>query len=96
MTTANSIPVFTIISGCWSQVQYRALLLMPWLLMLRGPTPASKGVLLDYTSDWNVIALFRSLRKKRFSSDHSDTAGALGCEFSADGASRRPCAGLPP
>ena len=66
MTTANSIPVFTIISGCWSQVQYRALLLMPWLLMLRGPTPASKGVLLDYTSDWNVIALFRSLRKKHF------------------------------
>ena len=43
--------------------------------------------------NWRAI---RSLRKKRFSSDHSDTAGALGCEFSADGASRRPCAGLPP
>lgn len=39
---------------------------MPWLLLLRGPTPVSKGVLLDYTSDWNVIALFRSLRKKHF------------------------------
>lgn len=55
-----------IIGACWSQVQYRVMLLMPWVLMLCGPTPASKGVLLDYGSDWIVMALFKSLRKKHF------------------------------
>lgn len=55
-----------IIGACWSQVQYRAMLLMPWVLMLRGATPASKGVLLDYGSDWIVTALFKSLRKSHF------------------------------
>lgn len=63
---ADLVMVFMIIGACWSQIQYRAMLLMPWVLMLRGPTPASKGVLLDYDSDWIATALFKSLRKKHF------------------------------
>lgn len=48
------------------QVEYRAAQVMPWVLMLRGPTPASQSIFLDYLSKWNVISLYDSLKHKHF------------------------------
>lgn len=34
--------------------------------MRRGPTPSSESIFLDYISPWNVISLYKSLKKKHF------------------------------
>lgn len=39
---------------------------MPWVLMLRGPTPASQSIYLDYVSKWNIVSLYQSLRQRHF------------------------------
>lgn len=54
--------VFMVLTAFWTQVEYRAAQLMPWILMSRGPTTASESIFLDYMSPWNVVSLFRSLR----------------------------------
>lgn len=48
------------------QAEYRATQLMPWILMHRGPTPASQSIFLDYMSKWNVLSLYQSLKQKHF------------------------------
>lgn len=58
--------MFTILTAGWVQAEYRATQLMPWVLMLRGQTPASQSIFLDYMSKWNVASLFHSLRQKHF------------------------------
>ena len=58
--------MFTIITAGWVQVEYRALQLMPWALMGRGPTPASESIFLDYISKWNAISLFQSFKQGHF------------------------------
>jgi hypothetical protein len=58
--------VFVLIAALWGQVQYRALQIMPWLLMSRGYVPASQSVLLDYISPWSVTSLIKAARKKHF------------------------------
>jgi hypothetical protein len=47
-------------------VEYRALQLMPWVLMHRGPTPAAESIFLDYLSQWNVVSLYKSIRSRHF------------------------------
>lgn len=58
--------LFTILTAGWTQVEYRATQLMPWVLMRRGLTPASESIFLDYISQWNVISLYKSLKQKHF------------------------------
>lgn len=55
--------VLTIVAGFWGQVEYRTKQLMPWKLMNQGPKPATRSLLLDYVSDWNVVILFRALKQ---------------------------------
>ncbi|KAI9044253.1 DUF3433 domain-containing protein [Aspergillus affinis] len=55
-----------VLAAFWSVVQYRAMQLMPWLLMLRSPRCPSDGILLDYLSDWVMISLYKSIRRKHF------------------------------
>jgi len=62
----NNFAVFALIAALWGQVQYRALQLMPWLLMSRGYVPASQSVLPDYISPWSVISLITAARQKHF------------------------------
>ncbi|KAJ5094143.1 hypothetical protein N7456_010004 [Penicillium angulare] len=64
--TYGPTAVFTILTAGWLQVEYRATQLMPWFLMLNGPTPASQSILLDYISKWNVISLYQSLKQRHF------------------------------
>ncbi|KAJ5835440.1 hypothetical protein N7447_001466 [Penicillium robsamsonii] len=64
--TYGPTAVFTILTAGWTQVEYRAVQLMPWDLMLRGPTPASQSIFLDYLSKMNVVALYQSLKQKHF------------------------------
>ncbi|KAK2734871.1 hypothetical protein FQN57_001434 [Myotisia sp. PD_48] len=57
---------FMFIGTFWHQLEYRACQLMPWLLMARNPTPASESILLDYVSEWNVISLYKSMRRGHY------------------------------
>jgi hypothetical protein len=58
--------VFTLLAAGWRQAEYRAAQLMPWVLMHRGPTPASQSIFLDYVSKWNVVSLYKSLKQRHF------------------------------
>ncbi|RAH42332.1 DUF3433 domain-containing protein [Aspergillus brunneoviolaceus CBS 621.78] len=61
--TYGPTAALTIVAALWGQVEYRTKQLMPWRAMAHsGPQPASRSLLLDYVSEWNVIALFRSMR----------------------------------
>ncbi|KAL5360844.1 hypothetical protein BJX96DRAFT_184846 [Aspergillus floccosus] len=64
--TYGPTAVFMILTAGWTQVEYRAAQLMPWVLMLRGRTPASESIFLDYLSNWNVVSLYRSLRQGHY------------------------------
>ncbi|GKZ37496.1 hypothetical protein AbraIFM66950_009046 [Aspergillus brasiliensis] len=55
--------VLTIVAGFWGQIEYRTKQLTPWKLMSQEPKPATRSLLLDYVSDWNVIILFRALKQ---------------------------------
>ncbi|OQE25189.1 hypothetical protein PENSTE_c006G07048 [Penicillium steckii] len=64
--TYGPTAVFTIITAGWTQVEYRAAQLMPWILMRQGPASPSESIFLDYISPWNIISLYQSLKKKHF------------------------------
>ncbi|KAI2818566.1 hypothetical protein CBS115989_5050 [Aspergillus niger] len=61
--TYGPTAVFTIVAGFWGQVEYRTKQLMPWKFMIQEPKPATRSLLLDYVSDWNVVILFRALKQ---------------------------------
>ncbi|KAE8155354.1 hypothetical protein BDV25DRAFT_146520 [Aspergillus avenaceus] len=61
--TYGPTAVLIIVAGCWGQVEYRTKQLIPWQSMHQTPRPASQSLLLDYVSDWNVVAFFRSLKR---------------------------------
>ncbi|EAU31717.1 predicted protein [Aspergillus terreus NIH2624] len=64
--TYGPTAVFMLLTAGWTQVEYRASQSMPWVLMLRGPTPASESIFLDYLSNWNVVSLYKSLRRGHY------------------------------
>ncbi|KAF7585421.1 hypothetical protein BBP40_010964 [Aspergillus hancockii] len=64
--TYGPTAVLIIIAGIWGQVEYRTKQLMPWKSMSQKPKPASQSLLLDYVSDWNVVALFRALKRSHW------------------------------
>ena len=55
-----------ILTAGWTQVEYRAVQLMPWALMLRRPMPASESIFLDYMSNWNLVSLYKSIKRKHY------------------------------
>ncbi|KAJ6132458.1 hypothetical protein N7471_007673 [Penicillium samsonianum] len=64
--TYGPTAIFMILTAGWTQVEYRSMQMMPWVLMFKGPTPAAESVFLDYMSLLNVVSLYRSLRQKHF------------------------------
>lgn len=56
--------VFTLFSVFWSQIDYRARLLMPWITMAKDPQPAERSVLLDHISP-NIAAAWLHSSKAR-------------------------------
>ncbi|KAJ5621127.1 hypothetical protein N7510_005111 [Penicillium lagena] len=64
--TYGPTAVFTTLAAGWTQVEYRAVQLMPWVLMSQGPTLASESISLDYLSNWNVQSFFKSFKKKHY------------------------------
>lgn len=55
-----TLTVFTAIAIVWSQVDYRAKQMMPWVSMQQGFQTADKSLLLDYITPLNVATIFRS------------------------------------
>ncbi|KAK2748362.1 hypothetical protein FQN57_001020 [Myotisia sp. PD_48] len=68
--------VFVFVGTFWYQVEYRACQLMPWILMSQRALPIHESILLDYISDWNVISLFKSFKRKHYLVSLA-TAGSL-------------------
>ncbi|KAK1701806.1 uncharacterized protein BDZ83DRAFT_645528, partial [Colletotrichum acutatum] len=60
--TYGPTAVFVVITGLWRQVDYHSKMHQPWQQMAKGPTPASKSILLDYISPILSTGLFRSFR----------------------------------
>ncbi|OJD34187.1 uncharacterized protein BKCO1_2500098 [Diplodia corticola] len=57
---------FTLMSTLWAQVDYRARLMMPWILMAHEAQIADRSVLLDYISPNIVTALAKSVKGQDF------------------------------
>ncbi|KAE8356872.1 hypothetical protein BDV28DRAFT_41853 [Aspergillus coremiiformis] len=64
--TYGPTAVLIIVAGIWGQVEYRTKQLIPWKSMSQTPRPASQSLRLDYVSDWNVVALFRALKRSHW------------------------------
>ncbi|KAE8394117.1 hypothetical protein BDV23DRAFT_179921 [Aspergillus alliaceus] len=64
--TYGPTAVLIIVAGIWGQVEYRTKQLMPWKSLSQTPKPASQTLLLDYVSDWNVVTLFRALKRSHW------------------------------
>lgn len=54
--------------------------MMPWKSLEGGPKPAKDTILLDYVSQWNVIALFKSIKAR-----HAAVALAILCSLLIQG-----------
>lgn len=50
----------------WGRLEYRARAMAPYYQLAKGPSSASKSVLLDYVSALMPVAMFRSLRNQHF------------------------------
>lgn len=68
--------LFTLLTLFWAEIERRALQLQPWKSMRSKFQPASKSVLLDYISHWNVFSLIRAV-KNRHSLAMLGIAGSL-------------------
>lgn len=56
----------TAIAASFSRAEYQSKLVAPWQRMSKQPAAASKSLLLDYVSQFQPIALYRSLENKDF------------------------------
>jgi hypothetical protein len=55
-----------ILAALWAQMEFRIKSLMPWRVLAYGPSSASKSLLLDYISPWNIISLIGSLASRHY------------------------------
>lgn len=51
-----------VVTVLWRQVDYAAKYIQPWAALAKGPLPAKQTLLLDYITDFQVVALWRSVR----------------------------------
>jgi hypothetical protein len=58
--------VLVVVAALWNQVEYRTKHAMPWVLLQKGATPASKALLMDYITPGKPEALLASLRKSHW------------------------------
>lgn len=58
--------VFTIAAAFWARIEYQAKQSAPWNAMMKGPTTASRSVLLDYVSPWKPSALWAATKNKDY------------------------------
>ncbi|KAI0975144.1 hypothetical protein F4678DRAFT_419421 [Xylaria arbuscula] len=61
----------TAVAAVWARTEYQSKLVAPWIRLSRhrqtgDGNPASRTVLLDYVSEFSIIAVFRSLRYRDF------------------------------
>lgn len=60
--TFGPTAVLSVLAALWTQVEYRTKQAQPWSLLRKGPSPASKTLLLDYITTSTPEALFAALR----------------------------------
>ncbi|KIW20362.1 hypothetical protein PV08_00937 [Exophiala spinifera] len=64
--TYGPTAVFVLVTVLWRQVDYAAKSIQPWAEMARKPQPAQNSLLLDYITPFQVVALWKSLRRRHF------------------------------
>lgn len=65
LTYTPTAILLVIVTG-WRQVDYACKTSAPWLAMSRGPIPATKSVLLDYVSTFQLFSFYQSMKNKHF------------------------------
>jgi hypothetical protein len=50
----------------WAQMEYRTKCLTPWRVLADGPSSASRSLLLDYISPWNIVSFLSSLASRHY------------------------------
>ncbi|KAJ3562498.1 hypothetical protein NPX13_g8549 [Xylaria arbuscula] len=55
-----------VVLSLWTQIDYSSKILTPWQEMRRGPTDASRSVLVDYISPPMVIVWWRALKSRHW------------------------------
>ncbi|KAK8134973.1 hypothetical protein PG984_006985 [Apiospora sp. TS-2023a] len=64
--TYGPTAILAVILSLWRRVDGIYRLNQPWWCLLAGPAPASESVLLDYTSPFIGVTLFRALRLRHY------------------------------
>ncbi|EXF75646.1 hypothetical protein CFIO01_04579 [Colletotrichum fioriniae PJ7] len=75
--TYGPTAVFVAITGLWRQVDYHSKMHQPWQQMAKGPSPASKSLLLDYVSPILSTGLVRSFRNRHWIAAAAMTGSAV-------------------
>ncbi|KAJ5176875.1 uncharacterized protein N7482_002752 [Penicillium canariense] len=63
--TYGPTAILTIVATFWSRVEFQSKQIAPWQSMLQAPQPADKSVLLDYISDMQPVAMWKSFKNKQ-------------------------------
>ncbi|KAK5046691.1 hypothetical protein LTR84_007452 [Exophiala bonariae] len=64
--TYGPTAIFVIVTVLWRQVDYAAKSIQPWAEMAKGPQTAKNSLLLDYVTPFQLVSLWRSIRKSHF------------------------------
>lgn len=64
--TYGPTAILAVILSLWRRVDSLYRLNQPWWCLLAGPAPSSESVLLDYTSPFIGVTLFRALRLRHY------------------------------
>jgi hypothetical protein len=62
--TYGPTAMLTLLAAFWARVEYQSKLIMPWLRLAQPAQKADRTLLLDYTSAFQPVALYRSLQSK--------------------------------
>lgn len=62
--TYGPTAVLVAVTVLWRQVDYAAKYIQPWAELAKGPLPADKTLLLDYITEFQVVALWKAVRRR--------------------------------
>src|SRR3569833_2637994 len=71
--TYGPTAVLTLVAALWGRVDFQSKAAAPWMRLSQRPHAATRTLLLDYITTFQLAALFRSLRNRDFTKTNTDT-----------------------
>lgn len=62
--TYGPTAVLVVVTVLWRQVDYAAKYIQPWAALANGPLPAEQTLLLDYITDFQIVAFWQAIRRR--------------------------------